>query len=121
MRHLSFAVCAALLLGGCMGDPARFDTDAFSRIADSRITFPPPDPAESGPLIFEFYRDGTALLVLNEVADRGQTPLVWRVAGNQLCVTPTDRPREECMLFVLRGDTIIVGTGGDMNGTSEPL
>jgi len=116
LRSLTVLIAVALLTA-CSGAPQT----PQEVLSNSRVTFPPPDPAESGPIIFEFYDNGTALLAFDEAVHKGQTAMEWRIIGNQLCVKPVEQDREECRTFVLNGDTIIVGSRGDMNGTIERL
>ncbi|SMX33443.1 hypothetical protein [Octadecabacter ascidiaceicola] len=106
-----------LALAGCM-TPS--DDGHGAGIADTRITFASPDP-EGGPIIFEFYADGTGLLVFDEVAERGQTPLNWRVEGAQVCLSSQERPRDECSAFTLIGTTLTLVDVDDMVGTVTPL
>ncbi|MEL6959277.1 MAG: hypothetical protein AAGL89_10040 [Pseudomonadota bacterium] len=111
-----FAIAALMALSACMspGD------DLATGLADTRVTFPSPDP-EGGPLVFEFYADGTGLLALDEDPARGQTPLMWRIDGDQLCLSG-ERP-EDCATVVLRGTRITLQDGNrdPMPGFVEPL
>lgn len=106
-----------LALAGCM-TPSNEGQGAG--LADTRVTFASPDP-EGGPIIFEFYADGTGLLVFDELAERGQTPLTWRVDGSQFCLSSQERPRDECGEFTLNGTTLTLVDMDDMIGTVTPL
>lgn len=108
--------CAVLGLTAC----AASAESPVAALSDTRVTFPPPD-ANGGPIIFEFYGDGTATLVFNETAERGQTEMTWRIDGTDLCMTPLDSTRDECTPFTLEGQTISMGLRGAMIGTIELL
>ncbi|MGJ8612134.1 MAG: hypothetical protein ACSHWY_13620 [Octadecabacter sp.] len=115
MRFI-FPFCAMVALTACETVTA----GASNPLSDTRVTLLSDNP-DAGPIIFEFYSDGTALLAFDETADRGQRELRWRIDGTQLCLSSQERPRDECQSFSIQGATITLGTQGDMIGSITPL
>lgn len=116
---LRSAVFAVFVFGltGCL-EPGSDKSDVG--LEDTRVTFSPTNP-DAGPIVFEFYRDGTALLAFDETAGKGQTALNWRVEGAQLCVSAQDSTRDECSAFTLIDNTLTLVDQDDMIGTVAPL
>ena len=114
-----FALTATLACGlsGCMTPSGGEQTTGLE---DKRVVLPSPDP-DGGPLVFEFYADGKGLFALNEVADRGQEPLTWRILDDELCIE-VGGLSEDCVPVAIQGNRISLEFGSETNvGTITPL
>ena len=117
MLRISALAVLTLGLAGCMTPSS---DEPSTGLDDTRVVFPSPDP-DGGPLIFEFYADGKGLFVLNEVADRGQEPITWRIFDDELCIE-IGGLSEDCVPVAIQGNRISLEFGSETNvGTITPL
>lgn len=117
MFRLFAFVALSFGLAGCMTSSSK-ETEAS--LVNTRVVFPSPE-TDGGPLIFEFYSNGAGLFALNEVADRGQSPIVWRVEDGELCIE-IDQLADDCVPMSLEENRISLQNGSRTNwGTVTPL
>lgn len=117
MLRLFAFVALCFGLAGCMAPSSE---EAEASLVNTRVVFPSPEP-DGGPLIFEFYPNGAGLFALDEVADRGQSPIVWRVDDGELCIE-IGQLADDCVPMALEGNRISLQNGSRTNwGTVTPL